>query len=120
MVNSLIKMCVNVKLSEPWDLGEARNWEPFEGVIINENFEGIESSIIIQLKASFEYKNVKCEYFVASPRYVGDSFEALIKSKSVVSGLTRIPPEQISASDPFDLSWWRGGVALLGEVVLSK
>ncbi len=118
MLDSLINLRVMINLSDPWELGEARHWEPLEGVIINEKIEGTRPFIIIQLKESFEYKNVVYEYFIASARHVDDSLKDLSKGKAVFSSFTRIPPEQIMSSDPFDLSWWRGGIGLIGEIVV--
>ncbi len=118
MTNTLEKTDVIIQLSEPWDLGEILKWKPLEGVILKEKIEQLNSSIIIQLEEPFDYKNVSCEYFVASPRYEGDSFENLKGRKGIFSGLTRISKEQFNSSDPFDLSWWRGGIALLGEILI--
>ena len=118
METSLIGMKVEIRISDPWELGDARSWEPLPGTIIK--VQGAQSSrdegILIRLQEPLQYKEVDCEYFAANPRLVGGTFEQLLAGKDVFSDVTRIPPERAHSDDPFDLSWWRGGVAIIGNV----
>ena len=106
-----------VKLSDPWDLGEKLNWMPLYAVVIAIDDSSTPERIILRLIEPFEYKNVRCEYFVVTPRHENGNLNDLLKNKGVFCGLTRIPEERIYLSDPFDLGWWRGGPALIGELV---
>lgn len=116
MANSFHHVRVTIKISAPWDLGESRNWQPVEGTILDVRVEDFCNALLIKLLEPFEYKNVSCDYFVATPRYEGSRYEDLLQGKSVFSGLTRIPPENAHSDNPFDLTWWRGGAALIGEI----
>lgn len=113
-------MQVTIKISDPWELGESRKWQPFEGYILDTKDDGFCKSLLIKLLEPFEYKKVNCEYFVANPRHEGDSYNDLLRGKSIFSSLTRIPSENADSENPFDLSWWRGGVALIGGIEVHK
>jgi len=108
-----------VKISDPWDLGEKLNWKPLIAVIFAVDNSVTPERIILRLADPFEYKNVRCEYFVASPRYEDAQINDLLGNKGVYCGLTRVPEERLSSEDPFDLEWWRGGPALIAELVFA-
>ena len=118
-MNNLRNRRIIIKLSDPWDLGEKINWQALEAVILDlKNDEDRTTSIAIKLAIPFEYKNTRCEFFIASPRYEGSNFSQLNKGSSIFCGLTRISSEQIASDNPFDLSSWRGGIGLIGEIEL--
>ena len=119
MNRNLINRKIVFKLSDPWDLGEQLGWVQLEATIINVKDAGnVLNSIVIKLAKPFDYKNISCEYFIASPRHEGDDFSQLKQKQVVFCGLTRISSDQIAAVDPFDLSHWRGGIGLIGEIEL--
>jgi hypothetical protein len=107
---------IKIHISDPWDLGEALKWEPLEGGLIATNDLPIGGMALIKLDQSFNYKNTECEYFIATPRYSGANIGALAKGKPMICGITRIPKELAESQNPFDLSLWRGGVTIIGEV----
>lgn len=117
MEASLEEKSVTVKLSDPWDLGEKLNWKPLSAVILSVDNNDSPENLILRLTSPFEYKNVECEYFVVSTRHENEQLKDLVRSKSVFCGLTRIPESRLQSTDPFDLGWWRGGPALIGELV---
>lgn len=118
METSLEQKSITVKLSDPWDLGERLNWKPLSAVVLSVDNNDLPENLILKLASPFEYKNVKCEYFVVSTRHENEQLKDLASSKSVFCGLTRIPESCLQSTDPFDLGWWRGGPALIGELVL--
>ena len=115
---SLEQKSVVVKLSDPWDLGERLNWKPLSAVILAADNDNAPKKLILRLESPFKHQDVLCEYFVAMPRHEGDELKDLLLRKSVFCGLTRIPEDRLQSPTPFDLSWWRGGPALIGEVLL--
>jgi hypothetical protein len=116
MQNPYIGMAVRIGISDPWDMGEDLGWPALDADIVAARDDDPCEHIIVRLREPFRYEEVDCEYFAASPRLEGDSFVALLRGKSVFSALTRIPPERLNTADPFDLSWWRGGVGIIGNV----
>lgn len=118
METSLEQKSIVVKLSDPWDLGERLNWKPLGAVVLSVDNNDSPENLILRLASPFEYKNVHCEYFVASTRHENERLKDLASGKAVFCGLTRIPESRMRSADPFDLGWWRGGPALIGELVL--
>ena len=111
-MNDLFNTKVSMRMSDPWDLGESVKWQSFNSEII-----GVDNDqILIRLLEPFTYKGVVCEFFVASPRHEGDHVKTLHDGKSLFCGLTRISPEQANSHNPFDLSQWRGGIAIIGNI----
>ncbi|HHD64319.1 MAG TPA: hypothetical protein ENK96_08185 [Desulfobulbaceae bacterium] len=118
-MKTLLKKSIIIKLSDPWDLGEKLNWKPLSAVILSIDNNDTPERLILKLMSPFEYKNVRCEYFVASSRHENERLKDLAKNKAVFCGLTRIPASRLQSADPFDLEWWRGGPALIGELILA-
>jgi hypothetical protein len=105
-----------MRISDPWELGEALKWETFDAEIISV----IGDNILIRLLKPFIYKETRCEFFVASPWHEGDHVEALRNNKTLFCGMTRITPEQANSDNPFDLSCWREGIAIIGNIDLAE
>jgi len=126
MRESLAHLPVVIKLSDPWELGEALGWKELEGVIldvdvrIDKYYGNQEELALLKLDSPFEYNNTTCEYFIISPRMEGGSLNFLISGESVNFAMTRISQEQAHSKDPFDLSKWRGGVAAIATLEAKK
>ncbi len=100
-----------IKLSDPWDLGEMLSWTPIQGKI--EAVDGKTNKIIIQCSKPFTYKNIVCEYFIATPRHKENFFD-LIHKKEIFCNFTLINEDQVKSKDKFNLDFWRGGVGIIG------
>lgn len=109
---SLEGMEVMIVVSDPWDFGTAHGTGPFVGKVLkvdrDEHVPGGQA-ILLQLNIPLEYRDVGCEFFVASPRPEIGSFDSLMEGVGVDCNLTRIPADRASSPNPLDLSWWRGG-----------
>lgn len=71
-------MKVNVRINDPWELGEMFEWRALEGIIISgKKAKHSVATIVVKLNHSFTYQNTLCEIFVACPRHKGDHFDAL-------------------------------------------
>jgi len=115
----VIGMELEVVVSDPRDFGTIHGTGPFFSKVLQvhgeENVPG-KGSILLRLKTPLEYEGVSCEFFVASPRLENENLRSLIEGKEVFCNLTRIPSERAASSNPFDLSWWRGGVGLIAAL----
>jgi hypothetical protein len=120
MLRNLINKKVAFGISDPWDLGEQLGWTTLEATVIKVKDEGgVSVSLAIKLTDPFVYKDTRCEFFIVSPRLEGNDFSQLDTKQPVFSGFTRVSSDQIISDDTFDLSHWRGGVALIGSIKLS-
>ena len=107
---------VLIKLSDPWDLGESFGWQPLAAVIVAAKEDNEGGALLVRVEHPFIYKDVQCEYFVAVPRHENSRVEALASGRPVLCAITRVAEDRLEAEDPFDLSWWRGGVSGIGEI----
>lgn len=111
-MNSLLNSKILMRISDPWELGQALHWEAFDAEIVAVSGD----NLLIHLVRPFLYKETVCEYFVASPRHERDHVDILSKGQSLFCGLTRIPSAQAHSIDPFNLTGWRGGIAAIGNL----
>lgn len=115
----LVGMEVMIIVSDPWDFGTVHGTGPFFGEVLQtgpgHNRPG-KLAILFRLKTPLLYQGTSCEYFVASPRHEGEDIQSLGQGKEVSCALTMIPPRQATVLNPFDLSWWRGGIGLIGTL----
>ena len=114
MNDSKLPKSILISISDPWDLGEILKWQPLIGKVIARSH----SAILVKLDVPIKYKNTDCEFFVVSPRLEGTNISQLFEGSAVFCGITRISPELASSNNPFDLSSWRGGVGIIGDVRL--
>ncbi len=108
---------VTIQLGEPWDLGQALGWQPLVARILGVKQDEAGGVLLLQLEQPFVAEETLCEYFIARPRHEGVGIDGLLAGSAIHCALTRIPPDRLSAADPFDLGWWRGGIACIGELV---
>jgi hypothetical protein len=111
-----LPQAIVLKISDPWDLGESLGWQPLPGSIISVNEEKNPSAVLVKLDAPFQFRTYDCQFFIASPRHLGDQLDQVARGMPLFCGLTRISTEEARSANPFDLSRWRGGVAIIGEL----
>ncbi len=116
---NLVGIEVIIVVSDPWEFLTEHGTGPFIATVIQigaDQYVPGKKAILLQLKNPLIYNGLTCEYFIASPRLEGRNITALATGGEVYCGLTRIPADRAISSDPFDLSWWRGGVALVATL----
>lgn len=108
---------IEIIVSDPWEFGTIHGTGPFLAEVLKEKDN---EALLIKLDKALEFEQVQCQYFVASPRLEGDSISDIPRGKTVGCNLTRITKEHANSADPFDLSWWRGGVGLIASLSIAK
>jgi hypothetical protein len=117
---------IEILISEPWELGESMSWRALVGQIEaigtgrrSAAGASFDPTIMVRVQEPFAYRDQICEWLVGSPRYEDETASA---KSQLADGQTfnfvRIPAERAQSSDPLDITWWRGGVALIGKVRL--
>jgi hypothetical protein len=110
---------VSIVVSDPWEFGTEHGTGPFEATIVliepDPNPPGRDPAALIQLRTALKFAGTSCEYFVAQPRHEGTSLGDLFHGP-LNCNLTAISSERATGASPLDLSWWRGGVVLLGSM----
>lgn len=72
----------------------------------------------VALAVALDLKKGPFTHAVVIPRYEGASAENFIEGKMVLCAVTLVPQERFSPDHPFDLTWWRGGGAIVADVTL--
>jgi hypothetical protein len=110
---------VAILVSDPWDFVTINGAGPFMSTLLRIGPDpdvGGHEAALLQLETPLVYEGVSCEYFIASPRHERDDLSSLASGAEVLCGLTCIPADRANSANPFDLSWWRGGVGLIATV----
>lgn len=117
-MNCLDQILIELVASDPWDWVIAIGDVPLSARILRWQLGagGLPVQCLLSLESPSNYGGVQCKYFIGSPRHEGDNLDAIIVGGEVLCALTHIPDERANASDPFDLTWWRGGVGLICTV----
>jgi hypothetical protein len=107
-------MKVALCLSDPWEIGEAIGWPTLVGTVVHRD----PKAWLVELDHPFKFAGVEYRFLVASARHEDSSLESSV-SKEVSCNLTRTDPERVTGKNPCDLSWWRGGGAMIGSIAVS-
>jgi hypothetical protein len=76
------------------------------------------SSLLLELVAPLQIGARTYPLALARPRLERDDLGTLLDSGVLGCGIVCVPRERHDPARPFDLSWWRGGGAAIGDVVL--
>ena len=104
-------MKVVVSLSDPWDMGEALGRDTILASVIHR----AANAWLLEVIEPFIYEDVEYRFIVVSPRHAGKSLAGSV-SQDVPCNMIRTTPERAMAADPCDVSWWRGGGAMIGAI----
>jgi hypothetical protein len=118
-IRKLKGLPVEITISDPWEFVTEHGSGPFAATVQAVAQEGSGPSrdlLLLRLATPIHHEGTICEYFVAGERSDRDRWADLLRGKSINCTFTRVPPEQARKGNPVDLTWWRGGVALLGSV----
>lgn len=107
-----------VLISDPWDVVEGMKSNPFTARVVAVAGTMPEpGAILLQVEVPFYVDNARCEWFVARRRHHEPSSGPRPWLECGYN-LTRISSEDALSSEPFRAQSWRGGVALLGTLML--
>jgi len=112
MSSKLNNLVIKLTVSDPWEFCTENGEGPFSATIVSTDEH---ESILLKLENSLKYDGHDCEYFVASPRHEGVQIESLEKNE-LDCNMKLIPKDKAESDNPFDLSWWRGGLGLIATI----
>jgi hypothetical protein len=102
---------VTITVSDPWDLGEAIAWQAIRGAVAHMQAD----AWLVKVDSPFVHSDLEYQYLVVSPRHVDSRLERAT-SEQVECNIIRTTPERASSAAPCDVSWWRGGGAIIGAL----
>ena len=111
---------VHLVVSDPWDFVTANGSGPFEATVRELGGEppGPCRTILFELAVPVPYEGSEYRILSASARYRGSSFEQLATGKSVACNVYGLKGNLSDAEGPSHPSKWRGGLSLIGTIVL--
>lgn len=74
--------------------------------------------LLLELSASTVINGEIYTHAIASPRLARDDLNVLLSTGVLGCAITLVPKDLFDPSNPFDLSWWRGGAAVVTDVML--
>ncbi len=77
------------------------------------------SELFIRFSPSFDFGEEPIEYAVVQARREGDISDQLQMGSSIPCNLVALPAARAISDDPFDLSWWRGGLAVITDIKIA-
>lgn len=108
-------MKVKILVSEPFELGG----RALDAKVVVSGFAKDAPgmlSVLLRLHESIQVAGKTWEYLVARPTNASRDLSEIAVDAEVDCAITGVPPLRVSGSDPLDLSWWRGGLALRGSL----
>jgi len=75
--------------------------------------------LLLKLVPPIQLGSEACRFAVAKPRLQRDTLDTLSAKAIVGCGITCIPDSRYDQANPFNLSWWRGGGAMIADLVVT-
>ena len=75
--------------------------------------------VLLSLDKPLINGNTMYQHVVMSARLAKDDLDTLANNGVLGCSVTWVPENQFSRTDPFDLSWWRGGAAAITDVSIT-
>ena len=77
-------------------------------------------SLLLEMFFQEQVDKQTCIFVIAQVRYLNNDLSNLIEGNVLHCNLTCIPSDRFNPDKPFDLSWWRGGSAMIAGVILAS
>jgi hypothetical protein len=106
---------VQLIASDPWDFVAVDGSVLFEATVIRAatHREGAdEERLVLQLLDPVSWHDKTIEFFVARERHGHGVVDDLSLGQPIECALIAVDGERAQGSEPFDTSWWRGGLAV--------
>jgi hypothetical protein len=110
-----VGLLVEILVSDPFEIGV----RPLEATVVTSGVAADAPgvlSVLLRLRDPIQFRGVHWEYVVARPTRASKDLSEVATNSTVDSAMTGVPQAKATSSDPLDLSWWRGGLAMLGSI----
>ena len=106
---------VQLIASDPWDFVAVDGSVRFDATVIRAASyrDGAdEERFVLQLLNPVVWHDKAIEFFVARERHGHGIVDDLSLGQPIECALIAVDDERVQGSEPFDTSWWRGGLAV--------
>jgi hypothetical protein len=111
----LVGLEVQLIASDPWDFVAADGSVRFHATVIRAaTFRGgaDEERLVLALSEPVEWQGQAIEFFTARERHGHGMVDDLSLSQPLECALIAVTKERAHGPEPFDTTWWRGGLAV--------
>ena len=77
-----------------------------------------DTALLARLTVPLLFDGKEITHVVVQVRHEGEDFCDLRPGQKYFCNVTAIPTKRADAEDPLDLSWWRGGPAVITDMAL--
>jgi hypothetical protein len=109
-------MTVELRISDPWELGEYLGWRTLESLVLREDRD----AWLVELVQPFRYHDGEYRYIVVESRHQGTELSQIYGGAEISCNVTVTTAERAKSDQPCDISWWRGGHAMIGSVCIKQ
>jgi len=78
----------------------------------------VTSSLLLEFVPPAQNGSQTYPFAIARPRLERDDLGVLLDNGVLGCGIVCVPEDRHDPARPFDLSWWRGGGAAIGDLIL--
>lgn len=110
---SLIGKRVEIIVSEPSEFPKG----PFKGTIVASKVSNVEpkqTMVLVEMDTPPQHQGIDYAFLVGSPRHSVNLVFPL--GKNVPTAFQRVSSDKAQSESAFDLSAWRGGGGILGDI----
>lgn len=110
---------VQLVASDPWDFVAADGSTRFEAILLGAatyRNGADEERLVLQLLAPVSWHDLMIEFFVARERHGHGIADELLLGQPMECALVAVDRQRAHGFDPFDTSWWRGGLGVNATV----
>lgn len=108
----LVGLRLRFIVSEPWEFEAKNGFCSLDGKVVRANDE----ALMFQSDKKVIVGTGAYDTFICSARLECGFLDMLTHGNDLWCSATGLPQEKINSSDPFDLSWWRGGGGVIGTL----
>lgn len=74
--------------------------------------------LLLEFNCEVNISGREYSHVIASTRHVGVSPSILLTGRALMFSVIFVPSDCFNKNNPFDYSWWRGGAAMITDVLL--
>jgi hypothetical protein len=109
-------MIVELRISDPWEFGEYLGWRTLESIVLREDHD----AWLVELVAPFRYHDTEYHYIVVTSRHHETELSQICVGTEISCNMTLTTRERANSDRACDISWWRGGHAIIGNVCMKR
>ena len=114
MKDGLIGSHIRVTVSDPWEFQVENGSASFNAIVEREK----EAAMLIRADTPIKSGEIVSTYWLITSRHKDSDFLSLSAEVPLACNGIPVPQKHFKEAQNLDMSWWRGGGAVVGSIVL--